>query len=170
MKRIASLDLARGFTVLMIAPIHSVMLYSEYSVRNTLLGNFLAFVAEWHGAQVFMLIMGISFSFSKNQDLESGFRKAACLMVIAYSLNIVKFVLPHFFGWLPPNLLELLQVDPDIRGYTQLFLLGDILHFAALSLIILGIIFKFKKYEKIAVWMSVIICLSAPLLWDSTSN
>ncbi len=170
MKRIFSLDLARGFTVLMIAPIHSVMLYSENSVRNTLLSNFLAFVAEWHGAQVFMLIMGISFSFSKDRDLEPAFEKAGYLMVYAYMLNLLKFVIPHFFGWLPTSLLELLQVDPGIHGYTQLFLLGDILHFAALSLIILAIIFKFKNYEKVAVWISVIICLSAPLLWDSTSN
>jgi uncharacterized membrane protein len=170
MKRIASLDLARGFTVLMIAPIHSVMLYSEYSVRNTLLGNFLAFVAEWHGAQVFMLVMGISFSFSKNQELESVFKKAACLMVYAYALNTLKFVIPHFFGWLPLSLLELLQVDPGIHGYTQLFLLGDILHFAAISLIVLAIIFKFKKYEKIAVWVSVFICFTAPLFWDAASN
>lgn len=170
MKRIISLDLMRGFTVLMIAPIHSVMLYSEYSVRNTLLGNFLAFVAEWHGAQVFMLIMGISFSFSKNQEFEPPFKKAVYLMVFAYTLNIVKFVIPHFFGWLPSSLLDLLQISPGIHGYVQLFLIGDILHFATLSLIILAIIFKFKKYEKFALWMSVIICLAAPLIWDATSN
>ncbi len=170
MKRIISLDLARGFTVLMIAPIHSVMLYSEYSVRSTFLGSFLAFVAEWHGAQVFMLIMGISFSFSKTRDLEPAFKKAAILMVYSYSLNVLKFVIPHFLGWLPTGLLELLQVDPGIHGYTQLFLLGDILHFAAMSLIILAIVFKFKKYEKVAIWICFIICLFAPLLWDSTSN
>lgn len=170
MKRILSLDLARGFTVFMIAPIHTVMLFSDPGVRSTLLGNGLAFVAEWHGAQVFMLIMGISFSFSKDQSIESVFKKAASLMVYAYSLNILKFVIPHFFGWLPISLLELLQIDPGLHGYTQLFLLGDILHFAALSLIILAIIFKFKNYEKVAVWISVIICFSAPLLWDSTSN
>ncbi|HSZ32844.1 MAG TPA: heparan-alpha-glucosaminide N-acetyltransferase domain-containing protein [Puia sp.] len=170
MKRISSLDLARGFTVLMIAPIHSVMLYSEYSVRNTLLGNFLAFVAEWHGAQIFMLVMGISFSFSKNQGLEPAIKKAACLMVYAYALNTLKFVIPHFFRWLPPAMLELLQVDPGIHGYTQLFLLGDILHFAAISLIILSIIFKFKSYNKIAFWTSVSICFISPLLWDATSD
>jgi uncharacterized membrane protein len=170
MKRIVSLDLARGFTVLMIAPIHSVMLYSEYSVRNTLLGYFLAFVAEWHGAQIFMLAMGISFSFSKDQPFESVFKKAAWLMVFAYVLNIFKFVIPHFFGWLPPALLELLQVDPGIHGYMQLFLLGDILHFAGISLIILAIVSKFKNYEKIAFWIAASICFIAPLFWDASSD
>ena len=170
MKRIVSLDLARGFTVLMIAPIHSVMLYSEYSVRNTFLGNFLAFVAEWHGAQIFMLIMGIGFSFSKSQSFENAFKKSAWLMVYAYVLNIFKFVIPHFFGWLPPALLELLQVDPGIHGYTQLFLVGDILHFASISLVVLAIIAKFNKYEKIAAWMAAVICFAAPLFWDSSSD
>src|SRR5450432_2905356 len=170
MKRIASLDYARGFTVLMIAPIHSVMLYSAYSVRDTFLGSFLAFVAEWHGAQVFMLIMGISFSFSKNQDFESVFKKAAGVMVCAYGLNVFKFIIPHFFGWLPPTLLGLLQVEPGICGYKQLFLLGDILHFAAISLIILAIITEINKYEKVAIWIAIIICFTAPPFWDATSD
>ena len=61
MKRINSIDFARGFTVLMIAPIHTVMIFSSLSVRDTLLGKFLAFVAEWHGAQIFMTVMGMSF-------------------------------------------------------------------------------------------------------------
>ena len=68
MKRITSLDLARGFTVLMIAPIHTVMLFSRLSVRDTLLGKFLAFVAEWHGAQIFMTVMGISFVIFKKSN------------------------------------------------------------------------------------------------------
>jgi len=168
--RIVSLDLARGFIVMMMAPVHAILLYSNISVQSTLIGQGFAFIAEWHGAQIFMLLMGISFSFSKDQTLESVFKKSVCLMVSAYALNTLKFVVPHFFGWLPHALLDLLQVDPGIHGYTQLFILGDILHFAAISLIILAIIFKFKNYEKIAFWLSVIICFVSPFIWDATSN
>ena len=157
MKRIQSLDLARGFTVLMIAPIHTVMLYSELSVRNTLPGNILTFVAEWHGAQVFMTVMGITFALSANLTPESVCRKALRLMVFAYLLNICKFIIPHLFGWLPPALLEYMKVDPGIHGYSQLFLLGDILHFAAVSLIFLLFISIFRSAEKIACWLAVVI-------------
>jgi uncharacterized membrane protein len=170
MKRIHSLDLARGFTVLMIAPIHTVMIFSGLSVRDTLLGKFLAFVAEWHGAQIFMTVMGMSFALNKNQTLESAVKKAGLLMVFAYALNIFKFVIPHFFGWLPAPLLELLQVDPGIHGYIRLLAVGDILHFAAISFVIMGMIRQFRNYDRIAVWMAVAICFAGPWLWDASSD
>ena len=81
MKRITSLDLARGFTVLMIAPIHTVMIFSSLSVRDTLLGKFLAFVAEWHGAQIFMTAMGMSFVISKKSNTGIRVQKAGHLIV-----------------------------------------------------------------------------------------
>src|ERR1700674_1785882 len=99
MSRIKSLDLARGFIVLMMAPVHTMMMFSLPEIRETLLGKSFAFIAEWHGTQIFMLIMGISFAFSTNHSLESTSLKAGKLMVIAYALNIFKFVIPHFFGW-----------------------------------------------------------------------
>ncbi len=170
MKRIHSLDLARGFTVLMIAPIHTVMIFSKLSVRQTLLGNFLAFVAEWHGAQIFMTIMGISFALSKNKTPEAAVKKATLLMVFAYGLNIFKFVIPHFFGWLPAPLLEQLQVGPGIHGYIQLFAVGDILHFAAIAILVMGIVVGFRDYDRVAAWMAVAICFASPWLWDAASD
>jgi hypothetical protein len=170
MKRITTLDLARGFTVLMIPPIHTVMIFSCFSVRDTLLGKFLAFVAEWHGAQIFMTVMGMSFALNKNQTLESAVKKAGLLMVFAYALNIFKFVIPHFFGWLPVPLLELLQVDPGIHGYIRLLAVGDILHFAAFSILVLGMIYQFRNYDRVAAWMAVAICFAAPWLWDASSD
>jgi uncharacterized membrane protein len=170
MKRIHSLDLARGFTVLMIAPIHTVMIFSSLSVRDTLLGKFLAFVAEWHGAQIFMTVMGMSFALNKNQTLESTVKKAALLMVFAYALNIFKFVIPLFFGWLPAPLLELLQVDPGIHGYIRLLAVGDILHFAAIAIVVVGIVCRFRDYDRVAAWMAVAICFAGPWLWDASSD
>jgi uncharacterized membrane protein len=170
MKRINSIDLARGFTVLMIAPIHTVMLFSRLSVRNTLLGNFLAFVAEWHGAQIFMTVMGMSFVLTKNQTLESAFKKAGLLMIMAYALNICKFVIPHFFGWLPAPLLQLLQVDPGIHGYIRLLAVGDILHFAAIATLVMGMVCGFRDYDRVAAGMAVAICFAGPWLWDAASD
>jgi uncharacterized membrane protein len=170
MSRIKSLDLARGFTVLMMAPIHTMMVFSNLSLRSTLLAQILAFIAEWHGAQVFMLIMGISFSLSGGLSLESVFLKATRLMALAYLLNIFKLVLPHLFGWLPDSLLSELQVDKGAPGYLQLFLLGDILQFASISLIVMAIVSKFKFSGTIALWVAMAICIISPLFWDVASN
>lgn len=59
--RIQSLDLARGFTVLFIAPIHAVLLFASPAVYSAAPIQFLKFIAEGPGAQLFMTLMGISF-------------------------------------------------------------------------------------------------------------
>jgi uncharacterized membrane protein len=170
MKRIKSLDLARGFTVLMIAPIHTMMVYASLSLRSILPAQILAFIAEWHGAQIFMLLMGISFSFSKDRSSKSVFQRAGRLIVVAYGLNIFKFLIPHYFGWLPPHLLQELQIQNGWRGYIQLFLLGDILHFASIAMIILFFVSKFPSNRNVELYITAGICLLSPLFWDTSSN
>jgi len=166
MQRIKPLDLARGFTVLMIAPIHTVMLYSKLEIRNTLLVNFLAFIAEWHGAQIFMLLMGISFTFSKKNSFKPLLERATFILGAAYALNIFKFVIPHLFGWLPQTLLSELQIQNGSYGYLQLFLIGDILHFASIALIVLFIVHRLKNYQWIALAVAFIVCIASPFIWD----
>lgn len=170
MQRIKSLDLARGFTVLMIAPIHTVMLYSKLEIRDTLLVNFLAFIAEWHGAQIFMLLMGISFTFSKKNDFETILKRATLLLGAAYALNIFKFVIPHLFGLIPQTLLDELQIENGWYGFVQLFLICDILHFASIALLILFIIHKQKNYQWAALTIALIIGLASRFVWDMHSS
>jgi hypothetical protein len=147
-----------------------MLLYSRPDVWNTLPGRLLAFISEWHGAQIFMLLMGISFALKKDQSIESAFLKAFGLIGYAYALNILKFDLPHMFGWLPQSFLSELQIDKGWHGYVQMFLLGDILQFAGIALMVLGIISRFRETEKIALWMSIGICFLSPLFWDATNN
>ena len=85
---------------------------------------------------------------AKNQTLESAVKKAGLLMVFAYGLNIFKFVIPHFFGWLPTPLMEQLRVDPGIHGYNRLFAVGDILHFAAIAILVMGMVCRFIDYDR----------------------
>ncbi|MEJ0080922.1 MAG: heparan-alpha-glucosaminide N-acetyltransferase domain-containing protein [Puia sp.] len=170
MTRIKSLDIARGFTVLMIAPIHTMMVFSSLSLRSILPAQILAFIAEWHGAQIFMLLMGLSFSFSKDRSPKSVFQRAGKLLVVAYVLNIFKFLIPHYFGWLPPQLLQELQIQNSWHGYMQLFLLGDILHFASVAMIILFFVSKFPSNRRVELYIAAGICLFSPLFWDAGSN
>src|SRR5580658_7066767 len=141
MQRIKSFDLARGFTVLMIAPIHTVMLYSKLSVRETLLGKLMAFIAEGPGAQLFMLLMGVFFALSAKNNFIAICKRTFYLLVVAYLLNVFKFVIPHFFGWLPQSLLNDLSIDTNCNEYLQFLLIGDILHFAAIATLILFVLY-----------------------------
>jgi uncharacterized membrane protein len=170
MSRIKSLDLARGFIVLMMAPVHTMLMYSRPEIRGTLLEISFAFIAEWHGAQIFMLLMGISFFISNDRSSKSIFQRAGKLIVVAYVLNIFKFLIPHYFGWLPPQLLQELQIQSGWRGYMQLFLLGDILHFASIAMIILFFVSKFPSNRNVELYIATGICLISPLFWDAGSN
>lgn len=168
-QRIPSLELARGFTVLMIAPIHTVMLYSEPAVHQTLMGKLLAFIAEGPGAQLFMLLMGLFFSL-RQPTFKRIISRAALLLAIGYGLNTVKFVLPLSLGLLPQGFLDYLDIEKGSTGVLQLFLLGDILHFSALALCILYLVRKCHYYYYISLALSITICFLSPLFWDASSD
>ena len=170
MKRIAALDYARGFTALFMAPVHAMLLYSRPEVRETLLGKFFAFVSEWHGAQVFMLLMGVSFSLSPKKDYRTVFARAVFLLLLAYLLNVFKFVLPYWFGWLPPLFLNELLVDHRGSNFFQLIFIGDILHFAWIALFILYFVSRLEAYQKYALVIAALACFFSPLFWDLGSS
>lgn len=166
MQRIHSFDLARGFTVLFIPAIHSCMLYSDPSVHHTLIGKFLKFIAEGPGAQLFMLLMGINFSFRSNYTHRQIFTRSIALLVAGYILNILKFSIPYSLELLPPPLLADLSIHSNETALSQLSGIGDILHFAAISNLILHAVYTFKQYHTFALCLALIITFGSPYLWD----
>ncbi len=170
MPRIKSLDLARGFTVLLIAPIHSMLLYSQPAVRFTLVGQLFAFIAEGPGAPLFMVLMGVSFALKPDHRFSDVLKKAALLLLTGYGLNFIKFVLPYEGGWMPAGLQHDLQV-PDKRGAWVLLLgVGDILQFAGPALIVLYGVTRFRSYPCIAASLALSVAWMAPLVWDIHSR
>lgn len=170
MQRIKSLDLARGFTVLMIAPVHTILLYSQPGIYNTFLVKYLAFIAEGPGAQLFMLLMGIYFSFQKPSGFPPVVKRSALLLMAGYTLNIVKFIIPMRLGLLPAGLQSELQVENNAGDILHLLLLGDILHFAAPALIVLFFVKRIKQYQYWALLLAMIICFVSPFCWDIHSS
>jgi uncharacterized membrane protein len=163
------LDLARGFTVLCIPAVHSVLLYSQPSVRDTLPGQLLRFIAEGPGAQLFMTYMGISVTLSKNLSWRVVLKRSSLLLFAGYGLNFLKFVLPLKLGFLPaPFQTDLGITNPCTAGET-VFLLGDILHFAALALPITYGIYQLRHYWIYAIATAMFVVLFAPYFWDHHS-
>src|SRR5690242_21472816 len=106
MPRIPSLDLARGFTVLVMPAVHVVMLYSHPEVRQSLPGVLLQFLAEGPGAQLFMLAMGVSIAVSKSLTAKKVLQRTVWLAAGGFFLNLFKFVIPLELGILPDALLD----------------------------------------------------------------
>jgi surface polysaccharide O-acyltransferase-like enzyme len=169
MKRIKSLDLARGFTVLLIAPIHCMLLYSKPEVYTSLLGQLFAFIAEGPGAPLFMVLMGISFALKEKYRFLDVLKKVAFILLAGYGLNLIKFVIPYAGGWMPLGLQNDLQV-PDRGGAWTLLGLGDILQFAGPALLVLYGVTRFRFYGCIAGALAISIAWMSPLAWDAHSH
>lgn len=166
MKRIQSFDLARGFTVLIMPSIHVVMLYSQLTVQQSLLGDILGFIAEGPGAQLFMLLMGVSFTFSKKNNPRYIVQRAFSLLIAAYLLNFFKFLVPLGLGLMPANLLQELQLKNDFTAAVFFLLIGDILHFAAIAYLVLFFIYRLKYYHCWSFVIAIAILLGSSLVWD----
>lgn len=166
MPRIRSLDLARGFTVLFIAPIHTVLYFSKPYVYHTWFGQFLGFIAEGPGAQLFMLLMGISFVLSSHKDFTSVWKRALFMLLLGYLLNFIKFVLPAILGFLPAGVYRELHVIRDLHGMLMMLLTGDILHFAAIALLVIYGVSRLPRYPVCALVLAIIVCFGSPLLFD----
>ena len=167
--RIKSLDLARGFTVLCIPAVHSVLLYSQPSVRDTLPGQLLGFIAEGPGAQLFMTYMGISITLSEKLTWQAVLKRSGLFLLTGYGLNVLKFVLPLKLGLLPAAFQTDLGItDPCTAGET-VFLIGDILQFAALALPVTYGIYCLRHYWIYALVTATFVAVVAPYFWDQSS-
>ncbi len=170
MERIKSLDYARGFTVLMIAPVHTCLLYSSPGIYGSWLIKILTFIAEGPGAQLFMTLMGMYIAFKPAADNNIIVRRAIVLLIAGYALNFIKFVLPMSLGIIPAAMQQDLGVQNDLRGMLQLFSLGDILQFAAPALLIVQWVRRKKYFGNNALLLAPFVLLLSPFLWDTSSN
>lgn len=164
-QRLHALDGARGFTVLFVPAIHSVMVYAHPDVHTTWLGYWLTFIAEGPGAQVFMTIMGIVFTFKIKYSAAQIIRRAILLLTAGYALNALKFVSLFYLGVLPAGVHRDLELTPG-QECMQLLLMGDILHFAAVALLLLHVIYSSKRYHLVSALLATALVFIAPMLYD----
>jgi len=156
--------------VFFIAPVHTMLLFSKTAIQDSWLGYIFRFVAEGPGAQLFMLLMGISFALSSYKSNSVLLRRALTIFILGYLLNVLKFGMPFLFGLMPENLLQFLEVRNDRGGMMKLFLTGDILQFAGTALSVLVVCRKLLAYRFLYFLFAVAICFVSPVVWDLHSR
>ena len=164
-KRYPEIDLARGLTVFLMPAVHVTMLYGNEAVYHSWLGIAMNWIAEFPGAQLFMLLMGMTLGFSDGRDIKKTFFKALKWMLAGYLLNGCKFLVPAFAGWLPTGFYQYLSITPGFHGWLTLFLLGDILQFAALSIMIMHLADKYLPGKWAILLLLVFIIICSPVVW-----
>jgi len=162
-------SLARGFVVLTMPAIHSVLFYSEPAVKEGVLGLILGFLAETAGAPVFMLLMGVFVAYSRPKSLIDIGKRGVLLILLGYLLNTLKFIIPGLMGWLPESFITDNGLSND-HFLFQLLGLIDILQFAGLAYIICFLIKRFIVLLTFQILLVLLLLSFTPIVWSLSEN
>lgn len=167
--RLLSIDLARGLAVFFMISVHTLDVFANKEVIDSVFGQIISFFGGAPAAPVFMTLMGFSFVYSKKQNLKARLLHGFKIFLLGYALNILR-------GVMPLKLLQIYQFDiiknfplDKINEITVLTVV-DILQFAGIALMIMAIIQKLKVKKYLILLLSVIILSISPLLWGLKSN
>lgn len=169
MQRQLALDGARGFSVLFIPATHCFLAYGQLQTHHSWIAYVLRAIAEGPGVQVFLIIMGIVFTFKPQHTHETVIKRAAILLLAGYALNTAKFIVPYSCGGLPIALQKDLQLTPG-HEIMQLLLIGDIFHFAAIPLLIIHGMYRLRNYWCWSALLAIACVIIGPLLPDDPGN
>lgn len=157
--RVRAVDFARGFSVLMMIPVHVMMLFSSMDTWNhSTTGKFVQLLER--GSPIFLIVMGISFAFSRNANRKGILKKALLIIALGYVLNFLRFVVPLLiFGGFPESFVKVsgLQISNPSK-IVNFFLKGDMFQLVGISLFLIGLSFKFLiKNKNILIFIALII-------------
>jgi len=145
--RLAALDMGRGLAVFLMMLVHTLWMYADKTTQSaSLLGQVIHFIGK--GTPSFLIIMGMSFMLSSRQSLNSALTRGAMILMLAFGMNILKFVVPiSVFGTMPQEFIAAYGWSEPLN-LSQLFYLaltGDILQLAGVSLFFLALIRHYIK-------------------------
>ncbi len=142
--RLLSIDLARGLAVLFMIAVHTLEVFANQEVKNTVFGQIIAFLGGPPAAPVFMTLMGFSFMYSRKLELKQRLLRGFKIFLSGYILNILRGVVPFTLSTqLEMDIAKTYPLE-KLNEYTILTIV-DILQFAGIALIF-PIIKNFLSY------------------------
>jgi surface polysaccharide O-acyltransferase-like enzyme len=162
----AGLSLARGFIVLVMPAVHTVLLYSAPEVKVGPLGSVLRVFAEGPGAPLFMFLMGVLIVLGRPKSLYQIGKRSLLLLTSGYMLNLFRLVIPFLLGWIPAAYLTDNNIAFDGSTAIQLFLVGDILQFASIAYFVCSIVHLLKVDIKGIIAILLLLLFITPYTWE----
>lgn len=156
--RILAIDFVRGLSVMLMIPVHCMIIYASIDTwENSILGKIIQVLEQ--GTPMFLIVMGISFAFSKRQTFKAISIRGFNILGLGYVLNCFRFLIPIvLFGGLPVLFVKANRIESDIiTQVIYFFLLGDILQLAGLSLLLMGLILKWVKNKYVPLILGLLI-------------
>ena len=151
------LDIAKCLAIIFMIFLHTLMVASGFAnnisvpmqrVIYQLLGRPFA-------APVFMFAMGVGMVYSRNQEPAYLMKRGVKLMLLGVVVNVGEYILPHF---LAGKLLGKWDIFPIANGL--LLFCVDILAFAGMAMILIGVLKKLKLVS----WQIVIIAVALSVI------
>lgn len=160
--RILPIDMARGISILMVIVVHTLWMYGDKTTQSeTWLGTLIHFIGK--GTGMFLIAMGFSFTFSRNQSVLLSIKRGVFVLLTGYLMNFLKFIVPTVLGFMPDNFIKAYGWTPPatMDNMLYMFATGDILQMAGVSLLFIGIINQFSKSKYVPLIMAILIVLSS---------
>ncbi len=161
--RQAEVDLARGLAVLFMIWVHVLEMFADYEVQDSIFAGVIEFLGGPPAAPVFMLLMGVSIAYSRQNKPIRLIWRGLTIMLLGYLLNFVREIIPLYIG------LEFdLFSKSDLWPYTfeTMLLQVDILQFAGLALIFLGLVAMLRIPRWVYLPLALAFALINPYVWE----
>ncbi|WP_406534980.1 acyltransferase family protein [Methanobrevibacter sp.] len=155
--RQVELDIAKGLAIIFMIFLHTIMVVQCYNAGLSPTYNFVFsnVLGRPYAAVIFMFCMGVGVVYSRRSQWNTMIKRGIILYLLGILVNVFEFFIPHF-------LAGALGVDasPFPLADGLLLFCVDILAFAGMAFVLMGILKKFelsnKKLIIIAVAMSIL--------------
>jgi hypothetical protein len=159
------LSLARGFTVLIMPAVHTVLLYSSKPVKIGILGQVLTFLAEGPGAELFMFLMGVFIVLGQTKSTKEVITRSIFMLTLGYLLNLIRFTIPFYLKIIPDEYLLDNGISIDNHTDWNLLIVNDILQFASIAYLLCSIVHRCKTTSGGIIFLLISTIALSPYTW-----
>ena len=160
--RILEIDFGRGLAVFLMMIVHTLWMYGDTATQSeSWLGIAIHIIGK--GTAAFLVAMGISLIVCKPQPFATSVKRAGILLLLAYWMNFLKFIVPlEVFGTMPEEFVQAygLSTPLTLPQLRYIFLTGDILQMAAIALFFISILRRVSNNKSVYLALALVITLS----------
>ena len=159
--RQVELDIAKALSIIFMVFVHILMVAPAFN--NTISPSYLLIVGNILGrpcaAPVFMFCLGVGIIYSRRSQWDNLIKRGIKIYLTGLLVNIFEFFLPSYVCG---NLLGIWDIFPTLGGL--LFFCVDILAFAGMAFILIGILKKLNFSNRQFIILAVVLSLIGSLL------
>ena len=154
--RQVELDIAKGLSIIFMIFLHTLMVVPAFNADISTTYNFIIsnVLGRPFAAPIFMFCMGVGLVYSRHSQWDVMIKRGVKLFLLGLLVNVFEFLLPCYVCG---TLLGRWDVFPTAGGL--LLFCVDILAFAGLAFILMGILKKFELSNKQLIIIAVVLSL-----------